>query len=735
MCENEINNCGCTQPCNCACPPAPCEEGCLTDTKTDCVFLSSDLDICSEVLPKGSTVTEALEKLGEAVCDGITVTVQDMKVKVDANDTTTGYLTDKITVCDNLTKTVTNINGNETLRLCTKIDTVTSGNTLTSGPNGLYVPTPISTGYLLSPLFSSTVDLTIASISGGQTIKADVKISPNAGNLLTDNGGLYISMPTLPTPITVSPLDTNSIDTTVSLVGSNYTISSLLKIDPSSTAPISVTAQGLKVDCCVPITPANTPITTVIGSTACITMPASGIDSHTLTPSVVVSPSAGNALVATTNGLYCPTPGAASPTSIVDSTTIDATAINPTTYSLAVKKSTDSCNALVLGSDNALYVNGVSNPYALNFYVDGTDVYFQFQGPSTNNIYYEVELQGTTVSPQSWITGTFDHLDGAILVYGATNTSNTETVVGRVRYICGTNKSQWVSATYIPQHSYVSDTSTITIAPAASGIVGQYTIDRNCNCTQFNPGFTYGQTKPNYIVVNTTGIPSNVIGLEYEFTVGGVLAGQGIIPGAVSTPYKLLSAIEITNGTTILLRFRSLCDGGCVSAWGNNYGTAAIISSYCNNDWTLIPSLAFVSGGSYTTINFSTPFANPVQSYYKNKNGEFRLAGDCLVQTTLNGACNVGGDQTGWIDILDISTLNCNSMFLTDEDYGIIGFGSLNGLVDYECGIINNSLAPSYQAIYARRRGNMIQVNIISQDNQSVSDRFVIPLSAIRINL
>ena len=74
-------------------------------------------------------------------------------------------------------------------------------------------------------------------------------------------------------------------------------------------------------------------------------------------------------------------------------------------------------------------------------------------------------------------------------------------------------------------------------------------------------------------------------------------------------------------------------------------------------------------------------------------------------------------------------------MFIIDEDYGIIGFGSINGLVDYECGIINNSLAPSFQTVYARRRGNMIQVNIANQDMQSVTAEYVIPLSALNIHL
>lgn len=509
MCENEINNCGCTQPCNCSCPPAPCEEGCLTDTKTDCVFLSQDLDICSEVLEKGSTVTEALAKLGEAVCDGITVTVQDMKVKVDANDTTSGYLFDKLTVCDNLTKTVTNVNGNETLRLCNKIDNVTAGNILTSGVNGLYVPTPTPTGYNLSSLFSSTVNLTIASVLGGQTIKADAKISPNAGNMLVDSGGLYVPTPTVATPITLSRLNTNSINTTLTLLGSNYEISSNLKIDPSSTAPISITSQGLKVDCCIPLIPANTPISVVLGSTSCMAMTATGIDSHTLTPAVVVSPSAGNALTATTNGLYCPAPGAAAATTINDTPTVDATLVSPGVYTLAVGRSSDSCNALVLGSDSKLYVNGVVEPYNLNFIrtvpvgLGVGNIIFEFQGPTTTSTDYEVEVFGTFGSPTTWVPISFSGLVGNFLQYIVSSVPQALNVLkARVRYKCGSpaNYSDWVGLAYNQQFTLTSEDGSISVTPGTSGIKNEW----NIQVGDSGAGYDTWTAIPNSMFLNST---------------------------------------------------------------------------------------------------------------------------------------------------------------------------------------------------------------------------------------
>ena len=48
------NNCGCdeTIPCGCSqpCPPAPCVDGCITDTKSDCVTLSKDINFSFQVL-------------------------------------------------------------------------------------------------------------------------------------------------------------------------------------------------------------------------------------------------------------------------------------------------------------------------------------------------------------------------------------------------------------------------------------------------------------------------------------------------------------------------------------------------------------------------------------------------------------------------------------------------------------------------------------------------------------
>lgn len=720
MCNNSVNKCGCeplcgcTQPCNCqptcACAPALCEEGCLTDTKTDCVFLSKDLDICTEILPKGSTVTVALEKLGDAVCNGVTVTVQDMKVKVDANDTTTGYLFDKITTCDNITKTITNINGNETLQLCTKIDNVTSGNTITSGPNGLYVPTPTPTGYNLTPLFSSTVGLTIAPIVGGQSIKADVKISPNAGNLLVDNGGLYVAMPTIPNATTVSKLDTNSILTSVVLSGNNYQVSSNLKIDPTSTAPISITAQGLKVDCCVPVVPANTPISVVIGSTSCMTMTATGIDNHILTPSVVVSPSAGNALQATVNGLYCPAPGAAAPTTIIDTATVDATLVNPTTYSLAVKPSLDSCNALTTGSDGGVYVNGVEEPHTLNFITENSnDIYFEFQGSSTNSIDYEVEVQGLGFPAFIWIPASFDSANGPVLKYIVALANTVITPIrARVRFKCGTNESNWVGLTYEPPFSLVSDTGALTVDLSISGVPNQYSVDINsvtCVNNFSAPGRSIVNINGMYYVQLLIVQPisnSDIYSIKVDDTTQGAYVGGITVSDELNV---LIPMLEYIPGNNYSIEVTKHCTfGGTASTVITLPITNLPALQNCATGWINMPNANLSSGilflSPYTISNLTNDYK---LKYLVNEDGSLELNG--VVKLTLSAPI-IGGPDTGWKDLIDIANIPCLTNSSAKEFYPLV---RIQEDFDYDADINSPGVFLSLGGVFVRRFGNKLQ--------------------------
>lgn len=48
----------------------------------------------------------------------------------------------------------------------------------------------------------------------------------------------------------INAQDTNSVDMHVSAAGNIYTISADVRIDPASTAPVSVSSAGIKIDCC-----------------------------------------------------------------------------------------------------------------------------------------------------------------------------------------------------------------------------------------------------------------------------------------------------------------------------------------------------------------------------------------------------------------------------------------------------------------------------------------------------
>ena len=526
------NNCGCdeTIPCGCSqpCPPAPCVDGCITDTKSDCVTLSKDINFCGTVIEKNTSITDALETIGDGICDGIVVTSQDILVKIDEDDTTAGYLFDKITTCPSLDKTVTNIGGNETLQLCVEIS-ATADNTLVQLGDGLYVPEPTPSAYALSEVFSSTVDLTLTVVPGGQSLKADAKISATSGNILIDSGGLYVPTPTPQVLPAVTGLDTNSIDTTVTPSGANYIVSSSIIIDPASTAPISITADGLKVDCCAPAAAANTPIT-INNVSPCITLSTSGLDNHTITPVVNVSPTA--------NGLYVAAASAGPATAIIDSSSLDFTLVGANTYQGIVKYSANSCNIAQAGSDGAIFVPGIPLPYALEITDDGTDYQFKFSGDSTTETDYEVEFRGTTGSPLVWTNGDtgFDSEAGGILTYTMINKVTLQTsceILGaRVRRICGTNESDWVSIMLNPAKdlSFVSSNSSVSISQDCGEI----------DITVTNTPSIWTSITP--LLTNAT----NVSGYYKIDPTGQNVYFRGVIQVTVNIPHTTTSAINQT---------------------------------------------------------------------------------------------------------------------------------------------------------------------------------------------
>lgn len=86
----------------------------------------------------------------------------------------------------------------------------------------------------------------------GHEPNIEIVPSVDAGNalILGSDGRPYVPPGSTPEPETPnSEIDTDSI--AITLTGTlNRTISANLRIDPSSTAPISITSDGLKIDCC-----------------------------------------------------------------------------------------------------------------------------------------------------------------------------------------------------------------------------------------------------------------------------------------------------------------------------------------------------------------------------------------------------------------------------------------------------------------------------------------------------
>ncbi len=297
--------CTCTDPC----APTPCTDGCLLDVATNCVPLSSDIVVASTTIPKGTSLTSALDTITSAVNGTITISSTDIKTKISSSDTTSDYLTNKVVGSTSIAKSILNPAGNEQIKLDIIRDTVTGGgnNALVVSSNGVYVA-PSSGGAVttLAPAAdTNTFHPIVNSISGGYTISGDVKIDTvTGGNILASGtNGLYVPAYTPSPSLSVSPVDTSSIDTNVNLVGSTYQVSSNLRIDPSSTATVSVTSAGLKVD------------SATSGGTTITVTDSTSID-HTLTPitggynitsEIIVAPGT-NALYSTASGLYVAPP-------------------------------------------------------------------------------------------------------------------------------------------------------------------------------------------------------------------------------------------------------------------------------------------------------------------------------------------------------------------------------------------------------------------------------------------
>jgi hypothetical protein len=150
-CEDNINPCA--DPCN----PNPCYQdcGCLNPTTFPCITnpgLGLDnIGVTNNM--NGSQVLEAIDSAVGALQDALANAGEngdlalDEKVKVSANDTTGGFLTDKITTDGTVKKSTQTLGANEKLRLVvdpSKLISTDDPNQLGLGSDGklrVYVPT------------------------------------------------------------------------------------------------------------------------------------------------------------------------------------------------------------------------------------------------------------------------------------------------------------------------------------------------------------------------------------------------------------------------------------------------------------------------------------------------------------------------------------------------------------------------------------------------------------------
>ncbi len=264
-------------------------------------------------------------------------------------------------------------------------------------------------------------------------------------------------------------------------------------------------------------------------------------------------------------------------------------------------------------------------------------------------------------------------------------------------------------ALFVQHKNYVSDSNTISITPSISGLCGEYSLDISCNtCVQFSPAFKHLQSGSYYITIDTLGIPASILSLDYEFTVNGIIAGQGNIPG-VSNIYKLPSSIEIKTNDLVYLRFRSNCNYGCVGTWTNFYGTSTTVVGIppdpCDIDWTDIPSGSILNGWN-AGIAVGTPsigYINAGVPQYKIKNKILELRGVVLKNPDVNldlgiTFVNNGNIRTGYgiQGVIDLTTLSaCITSINTDNH----NFGMKDTYTELHGNYTYNPAFPSERAI------------------------------------
>jgi hypothetical protein len=110
------------QPCCQDCNPGPCTEGCLD-------FIGSSCIEHAPAMPSiGLGANSKLDVILENIDLSLASNTKDKLVKTSALDPVGGYLSDKLKVCQYLTKQTVTEGGQQKVELCLNLNTVLSGN-------------------------------------------------------------------------------------------------------------------------------------------------------------------------------------------------------------------------------------------------------------------------------------------------------------------------------------------------------------------------------------------------------------------------------------------------------------------------------------------------------------------------------------------------------------------------------------------------------------------------------
>lgn len=250
---------------------------------------------CDPFVVSGKLLTHPLCDLVHCTNDGLCVDPTRLKVEN--------------TSCMQLILTGEGSNAKPYLLKVNPIINPSGSGLLSCGPNGLNV----------APTFILAQDTNTANhtLLGEGTannpyiLSTTVAIDPRLSNLLHQSAsGLYVECAEIANCVELRVVDTNTINHTLIGTGTEsnpWVLSSVVKVDPSATNILSVTANGLMVACADVLACLN-PVTVTVTDTSTVNMTSTPTGNDFNLQSVVkVSATAGNALTVNADGLYVPT--------------------------------------------------------------------------------------------------------------------------------------------------------------------------------------------------------------------------------------------------------------------------------------------------------------------------------------------------------------------------------------------------------------------------------------------